>query len=133
MNLNRFGGRISCHVLEANDFLSLRLEFFIRRPKYEKEIFTNKNLCVVYLRFDNMTCRIGMSSNPGGRINHWRNQCENRDGKFSSNKLASGLTYDEAQALERRKARECGNHCQQESGGERKPGRVYTVYRVDCD
>lgn len=80
-----------------------------------------------------MTCRIGMSSDPHGRINHWRNQCENRGGKFSSIILASGLSYDEAQNLERRKANECGFYCQQESGGERKPGRVYSVYRVDCD
>ena len=80
-----------------------------------------------------MACRIGMSSNPRGRIDHWRAQCSRRNGKFRSKILDSGLTYNEAQALERRKARECGNHCQQESGGERKPGRVYSVYRVDCD
>lgn len=80
-----------------------------------------------------MACRIGMSSNPNGRIIHWRRQCENRGRKFSSKRLASGLTYNEAQNLERRKARECGSRCKQGSGGARKPGRVYTVYRVDCN
>ena len=75
-----------------------------------------------------MACRIGMSSNPKERIDHWRRQCS---GRFNSQILASGLTYEEAQAMEEREARRYG--CMQAPGGERKPGRVYSVYRVDCN
>ena len=75
-----------------------------------------------------MACRIGMSSNPQERIDHWQRQCR---GNFSSQILASGLTYEEAQAMEEREARRYG--CTQAPGGERVPGRVYSVYRVDCN
>ena len=77
-----------------------------------------------------MTCRIGMSSEPQDRIDHWHRQCH---GRFSSKILASKLTYDEAQRREESEARTCGSRCEQESGGPRKEGRVYSVYRVDCD
>ena len=77
-----------------------------------------------------MTCRIGMSSKPQERIDHWRRQC---NGRFSSKILASNLTYDDAQRRETSEARRCGSHCEQEPGGLRKGGPVYSVYRVDCD
>ena len=76
-----------------------------------------------------MACRIGMSSNPAERINHWQRECS---GMFESKILARNLTYDDAQRLEASKARECGPYCKQEFGGVRKTGRVYSVYRVDC-
>ena len=73
-----------------------------------------------------MTCRIGMSNNPHGRINHWKNNGYSR-GRI----LANDLTYDEAQKREEEKAKICGSHCIQEPGGPRVSGRVYSVYRVD--
>ena len=77
-----------------------------------------------------MTCRIGMSSEPQERIDYWRRQCSR---KFSHQILASGLTYEEAQAMEEREARKCGPACEHAPGGKRVPGRVYSVYRVDCN
>ena len=77
-----------------------------------------------------MPCRIGMTSDLAERINYWRRQC---NGRFSWQKLAEGLTYDEAQQRERLEAQRCGTHCKQEPGGERKSGRVYSVYRADCN
>ena len=73
-----------------------------------------------------MTCRIGMSSTPQERINHWKN-----NGYSSGRILANGLTYDEAQRREEDEARKCGSSCIQEPGGPRLSGRVYSVYRVD--
>ena len=77
-----------------------------------------------------MTCRIGMSSKPRDRIDRWRHRC---NGRFSSQILASNLTYDEAQKRENSEARKCGTRCKQEPGGLPKQGSVYSVYRVDCD
>ena len=77
-----------------------------------------------------MTCRVGMSSNPLERIAHWRRKCT---GKFSYDFLASGLTYEEAQAREKIEARKCGPACVQEPGGQRVLGSKYTVYRVNCN
>ena len=80
-----------------------------------------------------MACRIGMSSKPYTRISHWRSQCESRGGSFSFYILANNLTYEEAQARENAERILCGTGCQGAPGGQRLPGRIYTVYRVDCN
>ena len=73
-----------------------------------------------------MSCRIGMSTDPWGRIKYWKNNGYSR-GKI----LARDLTYDQALQREREEARNCGSRCEQESGGPRKSGSDYFVYRVD--
>ena len=77
-----------------------------------------------------MACRIGMSKYPRLRIDHWRKKC---NGRFRGKILASDLTYDQAQRREEQEAIICGPHCKQEPGGPRSKGKVYSVYRVDCN
>lgn len=77
-----------------------------------------------------MTCRIGMSSDLQKRIEYWRQRCPSN---FSYQILASDMTYEEAQAMEVLEARKCGVTCEQAPGGKRVSGRVYSVYRVDCN
>ena len=71
-----------------------------------------------------MSCRVGMSANPGERIKYWKN----REGHTRSKILASGLSYAQAQARERREAGRRG--CKSSGGGERKSGNRYSVYHV---
>ena len=69
-----------------------------------------------------------MTSDPGERKKYW----ERRLGRPVILKIIkSGLTYEEAQTLETREARKCGDHCEQEPGGQKNAGNVYTVYRID--
>ena len=72
-----------------------------------------------------MACRVGMSTDPQERIEYWKRQ----EGCTSGGVVTSGLTYDEALAKERELAQRDG--CRQSGGGERKPGRVWSVYRMD--
>jgi len=58
-----------------------------------------------------------------------------REGKIPQNAtvrvLDSGLTYDQALAMERRERRSCGTHCDGDEGGPRDSGFNWTVYRCD--
>ena len=72
-----------------------------------------------------MACRVGMSTNPAERIEHWKRV----EGCASGTVIASGLTYDEAAARERQKALAGG--CRQSGGGPRVEGRVWSVYRME--
>lgn len=69
-----------------------------------------------------MACRVGMSHDPQSRIDYWKAV----EGHTYSSILASGLTYDGALAREKSEAQTRG--CKYGPGGERKAGRVYSVY-----
>ena len=69
-----------------------------------------------------MPCVVGMTTDVEARQRRWRRQYPNLDWEL----IQCELTYDEALALERRTADNRG--CRQESGGPRKPGRVWCVY-----
>ena len=74
-----------------------------------------------------MACCIGISTNPEGRINHWKRL----EGYTHSRILAKGLTYSAAQSREAREASAKG--CRSAPGG--NPGtdrnrRVWSVYHV---
>lgn len=68
--------------------------------------------------------RIGMSTNPEGRIRHWKKQ----EGHTRSDIIKSGLTYEKAQALEQVEARRRGAHARE--GGMHVAGAVWSVYVV---
>lgn len=71
-----------------------------------------------------MGCRVGMSMNPEERIDYWKQ----REGHIAGRVIRGNLTYDEAQQLEADEARKHG--CVRQAGGERQPGRVWSVYHV---
>ena len=71
-----------------------------------------------------MSCRVGMSTNPKERIQHWMKE----EGHTRYAILATGLTYTQAQDRETREAERLG--CKSSKGGERKPGNRYSVYHV---
>ena len=71
-----------------------------------------------------MACRVGMSTEPYGRINYWMNE----EGHSQYQILASNLTYDEALAREKQEAEARG--CKQTEGGPLVEGPVWTVYLV---
>ena len=80
----------------------------------------------LFSRISRISCRIGMSTDPWERIRFWKN-----NGYSKGRILARNLTYDQALRREREEVRNCGSHCKQESGGTRKLGSNYFVYRVD--
>ena len=69
-----------------------------------------------------MACRVGMSTNPDERIEHWKKEEKCTSGYV----VESGLTYDEALAAEKRLAETYG--CRQSGGGPRVSGAVWSVY-----
>ena len=71
-----------------------------------------------------MACRVGMSTNPQGRIQYWKD----KEGHTRSEILASNLTYEKAQARENSEAKARG--CRSSPGGADVPGRVWSVYHV---
>ena len=71
-----------------------------------------------------MACRVGMSATPAERIKDWKKA----EGYTQGGILATGLTYDEA--LAREKAEATARGCKQSGGGERKEGRVWSVYII---
>lgn len=71
-----------------------------------------------------MACRVGSSTNPQERIDHWKRA----EGYTQSRILASGLTYEQAQKAERQEAAASG--CTASGGGARVPGAVWSVYMV---
>ena len=73
-----------------------------------------------------MACRIGMSKNPEKRIEYWKTK-----GYTHSKILAEGLTYDEAQEIEKKEAEE--RDCDYSPGGdpgENRYKKVWSVYHV---
>lgn len=71
-----------------------------------------------------MSCRVGSSTNPEERIKYWKD----KEGHTGSEILAEALTYDEAKVLEKHEAEKRG--CEQEEGGPRVEGPVWSVYHV---
>ena len=71
-----------------------------------------------------MGCRVGMSTDPHERIQHWKDE----EGHTCSMILASGLTYEEALKRERDEAvaRSCYHH----GGGGYVSGGFWSVYYV---
>ena len=69
-----------------------------------------------------MACRVGMSTIPYTRMQHWKDTEGCTHGKI----IANELTYDEAQTLEKSEGERLG--CRYGEGGERKSGKVYSVY-----
>ncbi len=77
-----------------------------------------------------MGCRIGMATNVAARVSQLK-----VDGVIPQSAtyrtLASDLTYSEANTRELESRKRCGPHCQGHAGGGTKPGRVWSVYRID--
>ena len=71
-----------------------------------------------------MACRVGISTDPDERIDHWKQV----EGHTHSEVLYQGLTYEEATYIEKIEAdkRECGSS----PGGERVGGEVWSIYHV---
>lgn len=71
-----------------------------------------------------MSCRVGMSTDPNERIEHWMEE----EGHTNSEILHFGLTYDEATILESEEAKKRG--CRQSPGGKYVEGAYWSVYHV---
>ena len=71
-----------------------------------------------------MACRVGMSTTPLDRIEHWKQKEKHTWGEV----VESGLTYDQAAALEKKLAEE--HECKQEPGGPRNCLSNWSVYIV---
>ena len=71
-----------------------------------------------------MACRVGMSTTPQERIDHWKRE----EGHTHSAVLARGLTYDQALVREQREAKARG--CKQSPGGARNGLSNWAVYHV---
>ena len=71
-----------------------------------------------------MKCRVGMGTDPDERIHHWMN----KEGHSECVILHEELTYEEALDLEKEEAEAHG--CTHSGGGQRVPGRVWSVYMV---
>ena len=69
-----------------------------------------------------MACRVGMATDPQKRIAHWKE----KEGHTYSEILHSNLLYKQALELEKGEAVRRG--CRYHGGGERVPGRVWSVY-----
>ena len=70
-----------------------------------------------------MPCRVGMTSNVLKRKQAWLSVHPNL---YKWDVLKSGLTYAEALAEEQRIAEELG--CENEAGGQKVEGSVYSIY-----
>ena len=71
-----------------------------------------------------MACRVGMSTDPEGRIAYWKQ----KEGHSGGEILARWLTYDEAEDREKSEAARLG--CHHVLGGPYESGRVWSVYHV---
>ena len=71
-----------------------------------------------------MGCRVGMSTNPQERIDHWKAE----EGHTGSKILAGNLGYDEAQKREEAEATARG--CHHRPGAVRNGLRNWSVYYV---
>ena len=71
-----------------------------------------------------MGCRVGMSTNPQERIQHWKDE----EGHTWSTIIASNMTYDGALAREKLEAQKGG--CYSSGGGPRNGRRNWSVYKV---
>ena len=81
-----------------------------------------------------MGCRIGMAMDVAGRVSVLKAERKvPRNATYRT--LKSGLTYKQANDLEKEKREACGSHCAGSPGG--SPGthsrlkRVWSVYRID--
>lgn len=77
-----------------------------------------------------MGCRIGMATDVAVRVRQLKDE-KKVPALASYRILASNLTYEEANQREEIARRGCGPHCQGQSGGTHKSGRVWSVYRID--
>ena len=71
-----------------------------------------------------MGCRVGMSTTPQERIDHWKK----KEGHTGSRILASGLSYSQATAREKSEAKQ--RRCYYHPGGEDNGRRNWSVYHV---
>ena len=71
-----------------------------------------------------MACRVGMSTDPQERIQHWKD----KEGHTHSKILARRLTYEAAQIREEKEAKV--RRCRFSPGGRYVSGRVWSVYHV---
>ena len=77
-----------------------------------------------------MTCRIGMATDVSARVKQLKNEgTVPQTAAYQT--LASKLTFEEANNKEKTLRKACGPRCQGHPGGGPKPGRVWSVYRVD--
>ena len=77
-----------------------------------------------------MGCRIGMATDVVARVRQLKD--EKKVPTFASCRiLAKGLTYEEANRKEILARRACGSHCEGQTGGAYKSGKVWSVYRID--
>ncbi len=73
-----------------------------------------------------MPCRVGMTSNPAARKAYWKSQ---HPKMRNWDIIAKKLTYKEAHEKEKAAAKRY--RCTAHSGGLKKRGKVYSVYRFD--
>ena len=71
-----------------------------------------------------MACRVGMSTDPEGRITFWKN----KEGHRHHEILARGLTFSTALKREKKEAEKYG--CRYHAGGEDNNRSNWSVYRV---
>ena len=71
-----------------------------------------------------MGCRVGMSTDPQERIDHWKE----KEGHTHSRILAENLTYSQATDREKEEAEERG--CVYGPGGPYVSGNVWSVYHL---
>ncbi len=77
-----------------------------------------------------MGCRIGMSTDVPRRVRELKDaNLVPEDAVYSY--LAIDLDYDEANKREAEERRLCGPHCDGQGGGQKVPGNVWHVYRLD--
>ncbi len=77
-----------------------------------------------------MPCRIGMSTDVERRVGELKEGGQVRENAVLKI-LHQDLTYDEANAREASERAACGPGCAGGLGGGYRPGRVWSVYRLD--
>ena len=80
-----------------------------------------------------MGCRIGMATNVAARIQRLKNEGVVPD-RAKYRTVKRNLTYEEANQEEIARRKGCslmGKKCEGSPGGGYKPGRVWSVYRID--
>jgi len=77
-----------------------------------------------------MGCRIGIATDVADRVQKLK-----QDGivpSFATYKtISSNLTYEDANAQEKKLRDDCGAHCQGRTGGGHVSGNKWFVYRID--
>ena len=77
-----------------------------------------------------MGCRIGMATDVADRVKELKKQGLVPPDAYHI-VLAMGLTYEDANRMERRERQACGPHCEGSAGGGFVDGNCWSVYRIN--